>query len=172
MSEVIQKELDRRVWQQLVTQDWFSVPFSETYCQCQAGTRPRNKSTDLSPGVNPLQFSTKTPLHCDEETMQPVQLSTPTVTTYGNFLFKVATLMPALQDQLSQAHSDIKYEQILRFDKTMRDIVISQLPSCLNSQTAIEPSWPRCVAVARRCLTITSAHKIIVGILVTFPFIS
>ena len=54
MPEVIQKELGRRVWQQLVTQDWFSVPFSETYCQCQAGTRSRSKSTDLFSRCQPF----------------------------------------------------------------------------------------------------------------------
>jgi hypothetical protein len=31
-AEQVQKEIGRRVWQQLTTQDWFSVPFSETYC--------------------------------------------------------------------------------------------------------------------------------------------
>jgi hypothetical protein len=31
-TETIQKELQRRIWQQLAIQDWFSVPFSETYC--------------------------------------------------------------------------------------------------------------------------------------------
>jgi hypothetical protein len=156
----------------LVTQDWFSVSFSEIFCRCLAETRffySRSKLLILSLGVNPMQFSTKTPLHYDEETMQLLPLSTPIITTYSTFLFKAAALIPALQDQLSEVHSKIKYEQILRFGKMMRDIVISQFPSCLNSQTAIESSWPRWVTVARRCLTITSAHKIIVRLLVTFP---
>jgi hypothetical protein len=71
--------------------------------------------------------------------------------------------MPVLQDQLSVAQTlEAKYEQVLRFDKMMRELVLSQLPSCLNNQYALEPTWPQWVAVARRCLTITSAHKIIV----------
>jgi hypothetical protein len=32
-AEVVQRELGRRLWQQLATQDWVSVPFSETYCK-------------------------------------------------------------------------------------------------------------------------------------------
>jgi hypothetical protein len=32
-AEVVQRELGRSIWQQLATQDWFSVPFSETYCK-------------------------------------------------------------------------------------------------------------------------------------------
>lgn len=120
-------------------------------------------------GVNPLHFSTKPPRHCDDKTMQPVSLSKPTIMSYGNFLAKIAFLMPALQDRSLEAHTlDAKYEQVLRFDKMMRDLVLSQLPSCLKSQTPIDPSWPPYILVARRCLTITSAHKIIV-LLPTFP---
>lgn len=94
--------------------------------------------------------------------MQPLPSSEPSITTYGNFLYGVASLMPALQDRISQAPTLMaKYDQVLHFDKVMRDLVLSQLPSCLNSVTAIEPSWPCWLPVARRCLTITSAHKII-----------
>lgn len=32
-TDVVQKELGRRIWHQLAVQDWFSVPFSETYCE-------------------------------------------------------------------------------------------------------------------------------------------
>lgn len=31
-SDILQKEMGRRLWLQLASQDWFSVPFSETYC--------------------------------------------------------------------------------------------------------------------------------------------
>jgi hypothetical protein len=143
-ADVAQKELGRRLWQQLVTQDWFSVPFSETYC------------------INPLHFSSEPPMHCDEETMQAIPRFQPSITTYGSFLFRVASLVPTLQDRSSEAHTlQLKYEQVLIFDKMMRELVVTQLPSCLNSQTQIDPLWPSWVAVARRCLTITSAHKII-----------
>ncbi|KAH7393562.1 hypothetical protein BKA64DRAFT_90903 [Cadophora sp. MPI-SDFR-AT-0126] len=144
IAEKVQKEVGRRLWQQLATQDWFSVPFSETYC------------------INPLHFTSKAPRHCDEDTMETIHASHPAITTYGNFLFRVAALMPALQDRSSEAHNlDAKYEHVLRFDKLMRELVIAQLPPCLNSQTQLDPMWPHWVAVARRCLTITSAHKII-----------
>jgi hypothetical protein len=118
---------------------------------------------DCDVGVNPLHFTTKPPLHCDEETMQPLPLSTPTITSYGNFLHRVAALMPALQDRISQSQPSAKYDQILHFDRVMRELVNTQLPSCLNSQNPIDPSWPAFITLARRCLTITSAHKIIVG---------
>jgi hypothetical protein len=112
--------------------------------------------------VNPLHFSTKQPSHCDEDTMQEIAPSDPAITTYGNFLFKVASLMPSLQDKLLETRIlRAKYEHVLRFDKMMRELVLSQLPSCLNSQTQLDVSWPRWVILARRCLTITCAHKIL-----------
>lgn len=64
-----QKEAGRRLWQQLVTQDWFSVPFSETYC------------------VNPMHFTSKQPGLWDDRTMLPVAQGDPAITSYGNFLF-------------------------------------------------------------------------------------
>jgi hypothetical protein len=95
--------------------------------------------------------------------MQPAPPTNPTIMSYGNFLFRVASLMPALLDQSSKARTlEAKYEEVLRFDQMMRELVMSELPPCLNSQTAIEPHWPRWVLLARRCLTVTSAHKIIV----------
>lgn len=114
-------------------------------------------------GVNPLHFSTNAPLHCDEETMRSTPSSSPTIMSYGNFLFRIACLMPALLDQSSKTHTlEAKYEEVLRFDQMMRELVVSELPPCLNSQTPIEPQWPRWVLLARHCLTVTSAHKIIV----------
>jgi len=99
--------------------------------------------------------------------MEPILMTRPAITTYGNFLFRVASLMPSLLDQSSEAESvDLKYEQVLRFDRMMREIVISQLPSCLHSQTPADQSWPKWVSVARKTLTITSAHKIIVSLFI------
>lgn len=73
----------------------------------------------------------------------------------------VASLMPRLQDKLLQAPTlNMKYEQVIHFDQKMRDLVTTKLPSCLRSQVPLDPGWPRWVELARRTLTITSAHKI------------
>src|SRR5438046_1227770 len=75
---------------------------------------------------------------------------------------KVSCLMPRLQENLLQAQTlYMKYEQVIHFDKEMRDLVTSRLPSCLNSQVPLDPTWPRWVELARRTLSITSAHKVI-----------
>jgi len=50
--------------------------------------------------------------------------------------------MPALQDRVSQALTLVaKYEQVRHFDKLMRDLVLYQLPSCLNSQNRLDALW-------------------------------
>jgi hypothetical protein len=70
MKAYVLKETDQRVWQQLVTQDWFSVPFFETYC------------------VSPLHFTSVQPSNCQEDSMETLPLSSPTIISYGKFLFQ------------------------------------------------------------------------------------
>ena len=96
--------------------------------------------------------------------MQPVPLFTPSITSYGSFLYRIAYLMPMLQERVLQAPTlSTKYKEVLHFDNLMRELVSSQLPAPLNSQTTVASSWHAWVPLARRCLTITSAHKIIVS---------
>ena len=64
----IQLETGRRVWQQLLLQDWFSVPFSETY------------------SVSPLHTTSKKPLNIDDNTFELLPPSSPTTVSYGNFV--------------------------------------------------------------------------------------
>lgn len=161
LAEVVKEELSRRIWQQLATQDWFSVPFAETYCEeSSQATLDRRMLTGL--GINPLHFNTRQPQHCDEETMRPVPFSEPSLVVFGNFFFRIASLMPALLDRYYEAPTlDAKYEHVLRFDKMTRELVLSQLPPYLYSQTPVDPSWPPWVLLARKALSISAAHKII-----------
>ena len=74
----------------------------------------------------------------------------------------VSSLMPKLHDKLLQAETlYMKYEQVLHFDKKMRDLMATRLPPCLSNQVPLDPTWPGWIELARRNLTITSAHKII-----------
>jgi hypothetical protein len=66
----IQLETGRRVWQQMLTQDWFSVPFSETY------------------SVSPLHNTSKQPLNFDEVTFELIPRLYPSTISYGNFVFE------------------------------------------------------------------------------------
>ncbi|EED21407.1 conserved hypothetical protein [Talaromyces stipitatus ATCC 10500] len=142
-SNTITRETGRRVWTQLCVQDWFSIPFSESYY------------------IRQLDFNTEKPCNCMEEDMVPLSDDVPTTMSYHRFLYDIALLMPRLHDDLSRSNTTYtKYEHVLRYDTQMRTLVSKCVPSCLKS-AALEPSWPQYVPWARHCLTITSAHKII-----------
>jgi hypothetical protein len=97
----------------------------------------------------------------DDIEMTTLPDNVPTPVTYHRFLYEIAALMPQLQGDLSASLSLFaKYEHVIRYDTKMRTLVSKHVPSCLRN-TALEPSWPRYVPWARHCLTISSAHKII-----------
>ncbi|KAL4899412.1 hypothetical protein BDW74DRAFT_171574 [Aspergillus multicolor] len=142
-SNSIQRETGRRVWTELCIQDWFSIPFSESYL------------------VHLLDFNTTRPLNCNEEDMVSLPDEVPTSTSYHRVLYQVARLMPRLQDDMAQSSTLFtKYEHVLRYDAQMRALVSKEVPSFLKSDP-LHQSWPCYVPWARHCLTISSAHKII-----------
>jgi hypothetical protein len=141
-NTVVRKEIGRRVWTELCIQDWFSIPFSESYL------------------IHLLDFNTSKPMNCREEEMVPLPDDEPTSMSYHRILYEVARLMPRLQDDLAQSNTPYtKYEHVLRYDTQMRTLA-KHVPLWLKN-TPLHPSWPRHVPWARHCLSISSAHKII-----------
>ncbi|SPO07172.1 uncharacterized protein DNG_09866 [Cephalotrichum gorgonifer] len=139
----VEKETGRRAWTQLCSQDWFSLPFSETYL------------------VNPLYSKSEPPLNCDDGEVVPLPESVPTVTSYARFLSSIAAIMPPLQDGLISCNTPFtKYEQIIKYDKQLRSLATSGRPTFL-SNLPMEPGWPIYIPWARRALAISSSHKII-----------
>ncbi|KAL4778605.1 hypothetical protein BJX76DRAFT_362573 [Aspergillus varians] len=140
---VVRRETGRRVWTELCIQDWFSIPFSESYL------------------IHLLDFNTALPMNCKDEDMTPQPDDTPTSMSYHRLLYQVASLMPQLQDDLAQSNTlYTKYEHVLRYDTKMRTFASKHVPQWLKN-TPLDPGWPRYVPWARHCLTISSAHKII-----------
>jgi hypothetical protein len=140
---VVDKECGRRLWSQLCCQDWFSIPFSDTYL------------------INPLHSRSDMPLNCHDEDMQPLPTSMPTITSYSRILVRIASIMPQLQDDLVSCNTPFtKYEQVLKWDQEMRALSTAERPSFLSNHP-IDPYWPIYVPWARRALAISSAHKII-----------
>lgn len=136
-------ERGRRVWCQLCTQDWFGIPFLESYT------------------INPLYSQTSKPTNCHEDDLAELSGSVPTRAAYPRFLYDIARLMPQLQDgMLSSNTVYTKYEQVIKYDTRMRALANTQRPLFL-SNAPIEPEWPPWVPWGRRSLTISSAHKII-----------
>ncbi|KAJ5634309.1 hypothetical protein N7528_002151 [Penicillium herquei] len=139
---IIGREIGRRAWCQLCIQDWFSIPFTESYL------------------IHRLGFSTTKPQHCDEE-MDPLSEDEPSITSYSRLFYDIAALMPGLQDDCISCNTlYTRYEEILRYDRRIRTLATKHLPRYLQN-VPIDPSWPCYVPWARRSLAISSAHKVI-----------
>lgn len=78
-------EMGRRVWTQLCVQDWFSIPFSESYY------------------IRQLDFNTDKPSNCKDEDMVPLPDDIPTTMSYHVFsmtlLFSCRNCMMICRDQ-------------------------------------------------------------------------
>ncbi|KAI0484973.1 c6 zinc finger domain-containing protein [Xylariaceae sp. FL0804] len=140
---VVERETGRRAWAQLCSQDWFSLPFSETYL------------------VHPLYARSDPPMNCHDDEMRPLPDAVPTAAGYTRFLSAIAAIMPRLQDGLMGCHTPFtRYEQVMKWDKQLRTLATAGRPAYL-SNTPIDPTWPVFVPWARRSLAISSSHKII-----------
>ncbi|KAL4891834.1 hypothetical protein BDV59DRAFT_59192 [Aspergillus ambiguus] len=141
--DLVDREIGRRAWCQLCIQDWFSIPFSESYLisrQCINTAKPRN---------------------CRDDDMISRSQDEPTLTGYSRFFYEVAALMPSLQDGMMSANTPYtRYEQVLEHDRRLRQLATHYLPYYLQN-VPLDPSWPCYVPWARRSLAISSSHKII-----------
>lgn len=142
-GSIVEKEIGRRVWCQLCSQDWFGIPFSESYL------------------VNPVYSTSDPPANCHDHDLVPLPFHVPTRTSYCRFLREVAAIMPQLQDGLMACNTAYtRYEQVLAWDARLRTLATSERPLFLSS-APIEPDWPAWTPWARRALAISSSHKII-----------
>lgn len=138
-----EKEAGRRVWTQLCIQDWFNIPFSETYL------------------VNPLYARSEPPWNCDDEASRPLPETTPTITSFTRFRYSIATILPRLQDEIVACNTAFtKYETIIKHDKQLRSLATAGRPAFFSA-IPLEPDWPAYIPWARRALAISSSHKII-----------
>ncbi|PYH29127.1 Zn(II)2Cys6 transcription factor [Aspergillus neoniger CBS 115656] len=142
---MIDREIGRRAWCQLCIQDWFSIPFSESYLiprTCLNTARPRN---------------------CRDDDMLKRPDDEPSVAGYSRFFYQVAALMPSLQDSMAASNTlYTRYEKVLEHDRKLRSLATQGLPLYLRNVPVEEhPEWPRYVHWARRSLAISSSHKII-----------
>ncbi|KAL4862278.1 hypothetical protein BDV12DRAFT_46234 [Aspergillus spectabilis] len=127
--------LPNGAWRQLCIQDWFSIPFFESYLI------PRQSRADLDA----------------DETKDDA----PTRTAYSHFFYKVAAVMSSLHDGMKHTHTlYTRYEQVLEHDRRLRTLATQGLPQFLQN-VPIHPGWPCYVPWARRCLAISLSHKVI-----------
>ncbi|KAJ5580074.1 uncharacterized protein N7459_006059 [Penicillium hispanicum] len=142
----VEREVGRRVWCQMVIQDHFAIPFTDTY------------------SISPMHYSTSRPMNADDHDLAPMPDDTPTISTYVRVLVTLAALMPGLVDGLGpmnrrKPHRE-QYEHILRVDQRMR-AVVKNIPSFLLRPDAHKEALVPWLSIARRSLAITAAEKII-----------
>ena len=143
-QKIIQRETGRRVWAALCIQDWFSIAFSEMY------------------SINPMHFQTLKPINLDDTTLQTYLDDVPTQSSFTNYLYEIAKLMPAGHDAILASNTlYTKYERVLEFDAKLRQLVTEQCPKYLNVMEPIEPGWPAWIPWARRSVMLCYHHKII-----------
>jgi len=88
--------------------------------------------------------------------------SIPTITSYSNYHYDIAALIPQLQDAMAHSNTPFtKYEHVLTYDTKMRDLATASMPTFLSTRSPIPDDWPNFVPWARRSLAICAAHKII-----------
>lgn len=141
-DQLRKSEVGKRVFIQLCTQDWFSIPFSETY------------------SLNPRFISsTIRPINCNDNDMVVHPESTPTQASYCNYRYDIAALMPQLLDAMAGCNTMFtKYEQVLKFDDKMRKLATASMPTFLSSNAPVVDEWPIYVSWARRSLTICAGE--------------
>jgi hypothetical protein len=138
IDQLRKSEAGKRVFIQLCTQDWFSIPFSETYA--------------LNPGFISKHIR---PFNCNDCDMAIQPESSPTQASYCNYRFDIAALMPQLLDAMVGCNTMYtRYEQVLKFDDKMRKLATASMPTFLSSNAPVAAGWPAYVSWARRSLTI------------------
>ncbi|PYI28707.1 hypothetical protein BP00DRAFT_350408 [Aspergillus indologenus CBS 114.80] len=144
--ETAQREVGKRVWCQMVIQDHFAIPFTNTY------------------SISPSQYSTGPPLNADDHDLTDMPDTVLTVSSYVRALRKIADLMPSLIDGLGTMGQPKplrdQYAHVLLLDKRMRSVV-KGFPRFLlqpDVEKELETPW---LGIARRSLAITAAEKII-----------
>ncbi|CAG8921005.1 unnamed protein product [Penicillium salamii] len=145
-EDKVEREVGRRVWCQMIIQDHFAIPFTDSY------------------SISPMQFSTGRPMNADDHDMRDMPIGHPTVSTYIRVLVNLAELMPGLVDGFGPMKSRKpmrqQYEHILHIDQKMR-AVVKNIPSFLLRPDKVKEEQIKWLGIARRSLAITAAEKII-----------
>ncbi|OAG06821.1 uncharacterized protein CC84DRAFT_1116691 [Paraphaeosphaeria sporulosa] len=142
---LIQREIGRRVWSALISQDWL--------CSTSQGMYTQQKR----------HYSSIPPRHFDEETWEPVvSYQKPTFTHVSNYLNEIAhVLVRYLDDMMDAGDIESKYNVVLRYDAIMRGLCIEKMPPWLSLNMPHNNDWPEWTKWVRRSYHASCAHKII-----------
>ena len=137
------REVGRRIWTQMCTQDWFSIPSSDMY------------------SINKRHFTTSRPRRIDDENMILAGDQTPVATDSTNLLYEIASLMADFHDSITTlSDAEEKYDQVLKYDSRMRALGTQPTPHIIFTETT-QASGPQWVRWAKGVASIVQAHKTI-----------
>lgn len=145
VEDAMEKEIGRRIWLQMIIQDHFAIPFTDSY------------------GIHPSRYSTSIPRNSDNSSLVAAPKSTPTTSTYNRVLGEIALLMPELVDGMGSLRDprapQEQYAHVLKMDAKMRQTV-RDIPGFLLQQNPnLEREYPW-LSCARHSLAITAAEKV------------
>lgn len=140
---LVKREVGRRVWSSLCTGDWFAIPSTEMYF------------------INRRQCSTEQPQRIDDETMRLIGEGTPCMIDMGRYMYRAGALLADFHDSITGLTDPAaKFEQILKFDSQLREIINSPRPWSQDSALST-PESLRWTTWAESTRKIFSAHKLI-----------
>ncbi|KAL2834798.1 hypothetical protein BJY01DRAFT_238977 [Aspergillus pseudoustus] len=145
-EERVEREVGKRIWCQMLVQDHFAIPFTDSY------------------SISPMHFLTSRPMNANDYDLVDRPADNPTISTYVCVLVRLAELMPSLLDGLGlmKRRNSLReqYDHILKVDQRMRSIV-RDMPSFLLRQDKAKETQIPWLGIARRSLAISAAEKII-----------
>ncbi|GAA5853284.1 hypothetical protein JCM9279_003345 [Rhodotorula babjevae] len=130
---LVQREVRKRLWWALATEDWLSVPFRRSY------------------SISPSHFTTPPPLNCHDEDLSSgtaVDRSQDEATCVSKVLVahKVASCIRRFfEDVNSRPDRELSYDLLLDVDREIRDIIETGPAFLRADDKAIEaqPPWVR-----------------------------
>lgn len=142
---LIERELRKRIWYGLVTEDWISSHGRRAY------------------SVSPAHFTTPLPLNCTDDDLAAGRLidrppDEPTVASKTILLFKVSD---CLRRFFENVRDEPSYSHCLEADRELRSIILDG-PLYLRADTSGHEGMPPWTSVFRSYWVISISHKLLV----------
>ncbi|TQV91592.1 serine carboxypeptidase [Cordyceps javanica] len=159
--EKVECENGKRIWWQLVIQDYFSIPFTESYCESIASDQA--SSVDPPEVITRKHFTTPIPMNCNDDLLEQPENAI-TISAYTRCVAQECLLMPEVFDGFLSDVDDHRrvYRHVCAMGNRMKALIASFpkpfLGNDSSSSAASDIAW---LATARRTLAISVSDKII-----------
>lgn len=101
-------------------------------------------------------------MYVDEETMQPVDDSTPCFVLLARYLYDYSSILLEFHNAMlaiGDVDDATRYALILKFDGSLRAVGVEKVPKALSPRKAIEPGWPSWIKWARESRQVCQPKK-------------